>query len=79
MGEESGTIDSDEKELLENVFELGDAVAEDIMVHRTAVTFIYLDDTHEEILKNRGKQIFPLPCLRRGIDDVVGTLRSVEY
>ncbi|NMA38286.1 MAG: DUF21 domain-containing protein [Papillibacter sp.] len=67
VGEESGTIDSDEKELLENVFELGDAVAEDIMVHRTAVTFIYLDDTHEEILKkNRGKQIFPLPCLWRG-------------
>ena len=80
VGEESGTIDSDEKELLENVFELGDAVAEDIMVHRTAVTFIYLDDTHEEILKKIEESRYSrFPVCGEGIDDVVGTLRSVEY
>lgn len=80
VGEESGTIDSDEKELLENVFELGDAVAEDIMVHRTAVTFIYLDDTHEEILKKIEESRYSrFPVCGEGLDDVIGTLRSVEY
>ncbi len=80
VGEESGAIDSDEKELLENVFDLGDATAEDIMVHRTAVTFIYLDDSHEEILrkiKDSGYSRFPV-C-GEDPDDVLGTLRSTEY
>jgi putative hemolysin len=80
VGEESGTIDRDEKELLENVFELGDAVAEDIMVHRTAVTFIYLDDTHDDILRKiEDSRYSRFPVCGEGLDDVVGTLRSVEY
>ncbi len=50
------------------------------MVHRTAVTFIYLDDTHEEILKKIEESRYSrFPVCGEGIDDVVGTLRSVEY
>ena len=33
-GEESGTIEANEKEMIENIFEFNNMTAEDVMVHR---------------------------------------------
>ena len=44
-GEESGAIERNEKELIENVFEFNNTTAEDVMIHRTdmAVSYTHLD------------------------------------
>ena len=39
VSHESGVIESDEKEMIYNVFDLGDAKAKDVMVPRVHVTF----------------------------------------
>ena len=44
-GEEAGSIQSNEKELIENVFEFNNSTAEDIMVHRTDMEFLWSDNT----------------------------------
>ena len=40
VGHEKGVIESEEKEMINNVFDLGDSVAKDIMVPRIDMTFI---------------------------------------
>ena len=73
IGEESGTIESGEKEMIENIFEFNNTTAEDVMVHRTDMEIIWLDDTPEQILariEETGLSRFPV-C-NEDIDDVVG-------
>lgn len=42
---ESGLIDPDQNEYVDNIFDLGDKVAEDVMTHRTDLICIDLDDS----------------------------------
>ena len=80
IGEEKGTIDSDEKEMIENIFEFGDTTVNEIMIHRTAVTFIDVTSTPEEIMsiiKESGFSRFPV--YEENVDNVLGILRAREY
>ena len=80
IGEENGTIEPDEKELIENVFAFNDVTAADVMVHRTRTTVIWLDNTPEEILQIITENGYSrLPVCRDSIDDVVGILYTREY
>lgn len=80
IGEENGTIEPDEKELIENVFAFNDVTAADVMVHRTRTTVIWLDNTPEEILQIITENGYSrLPVCRDNIDDVVGILYTREY
>ena len=44
-GNENGTIDNEEREFIQNVFEFDNISAEEIITHRTEVTFLYLEDS----------------------------------
>lgn len=44
LGEERGTIEANEKELIDNIFEFNNTTAEDVMVHRTDMVMIWADD-----------------------------------
>ena len=79
-GEESGAIGQEEKELIENIFEFDDTTAEDIMVHRTDVETIWLDDTHEAIVNTiRESGLSRFPVCGEDVDDIVGILNTREY
>lgn len=43
IGEESGAIERDEREMIKNVFEFNDLTAVDCMTHRTDVTALWVD------------------------------------
>lgn len=80
IGEEKGTIDSDEKEMIENIFEFGDTTVNEIMIHRTGVTFIDAASTPDEILniiKESGYSRFPV--YEENVDNIIGILRAREY
>ncbi len=80
LGEETGAIEPDEKELIENVFAFNDVTASDVMVHRTRTTVIWLDSTPEEILQIITENGYSrIPVCREQIDDVVGILYTREY
>ncbi len=80
IGEENGTIEPDEKEMIENVFAFSDVTASDVMVHRTRTTVVWLENTPEEILQIITENGYSrLPVCRDSIDDVAGILYTREY
>ncbi len=79
-GEESGAIESSEKELIENIFEFNNTTAEDVMVHRTDMVMISLQDTEEAIVETiRTSGLSRFPVCRDRADDIVGVLATREY
>jgi len=80
IGEESGVIESEEREMLKNVFEFGDMTAAECMTHRTDVTALWIDDDEETILTAiRETGLSRFPVYNEDIDDVVGVLTTRDY
>lgn len=80
MGEEKGEIEKEEKELIENVFEFNNSTAADVMIHRTDVVMIWVDDPAEEIMKiirESGRTRFPV--YEEDTDDIIGVLNTRDY
>ena len=79
-GSEKGTIDEEEKELLQNVFEFDDLTAGEIATHRTDVTILFLDETvaewKEKIVASR-HTFFPV-C-EDTVDNIVGVLNAKDF
>ena len=79
-GSEQGTIDSEEKEFIENVFAFDDLTANDVATHRTEITILWTDETAQEweatIYKSH-HTYFPI-CDEK-IDNVIGVLSAKDY
>ena len=80
MGEEKGSIEQNEKELIENVFEFNNSTAEDLMVHRTDMVLLWTDSTEEEILNTiRETGLSRFPLCQEDADDIIGILSTRDY
>ena len=80
VGTEEGTIDHDEKILINNVFEFDEKTAEDVMTHRTKVVFLDINDTPAHWEKIMIKTRFSVyPVYQDDPDNVIGTLRLKDY
>ena len=80
IGEEKGTIETGEKEMIDNIFEFNNRTAADIMTHRTAMTVIWEDASPDEIIEticDSGYSRFPV-C-SGDTDRVTGILLTREY
>lgn len=79
VSHEDGVIESDEKEMIYNVFDLGDAKAKDVMVPRVHVTFADVDSTYEELIDIfREDKFTRLPIYKDTTDNVVGTINMKD-
>jgi putative hemolysin len=79
-GEESGSIQSSEKELIENVFEFDTLTARDLMVHRIDMVTLALDDDEQTILATiRDSGLSRFPVYGEDADDIVGVLSTRDY
>ena len=79
-GEESGAIQANEKELIENIFQFNDRTAEDVMIHRTDVVMLSLEDGDDTILETiRSSGLSRFPVYGEDADDVLGILSTREY
>ena len=75
VSHEDGVIESDEKEMIYNVFDLGDAKAKDVMVPRVHVTFADVNTTYEELIEIfREDKFTRLPIFEDSTDNVIGTI-----
>jgi len=80
IGEEKGAIEKEEKELIENVFEFNNSTAADVMVHRTDVAMIWVDDPDQEILELiRSSGLTRFPVYEEDQDDIIGILNTRDY
>lgn len=79
-GSEKGTIDHQEKEFIQKVFEFNDIMAGTIATHRTDVTILWMsDDVKEwdETIHNTRHTLYPV-C-GDSIDHVIGILNAKDY
>lgn len=79
-GSEKGAIDEQEKEFIQNVFEFDDLTADEIAVHRTEVTILWMEDTMEqwaETIHDSRHTLYPV-C-QDSADNVIGILNAKDY
>lgn len=79
VSHEDGVIESEEKEMIYNVFDLGDAKAKDVMVPRVNVTFADIDSSYAELIALfREDKFTRLPVYEGSKDNVVGTINMKD-
>ncbi len=79
VSHEDGVIESEEKEMIYNVFDLGDAKAKDVMVPRIHVTFADVESTYGELLEIfREDKFTRLPVYEETTDNVIGTINMKD-
>ena len=79
VSHEDGVIEEEEKEMIYNVFDLGDARAKDVMVPRVHVTFADVNSTYEELIGIfREDKYTRLPVYEDTTDNVVGTINMKD-
>lgn len=75
VSHEDGVIESEERQMIYNVFDFGDSLAKDIMVPRVDMIFAHVDATREELIEIFKKEKFTrLPVYEESTDDVIGIL-----
>ena len=76
VSHEDGILEDEEKEMIYNVFDLGDAKAKDVMVPKVHVTFVDVACTYKELLDIfREDKFTRLPVYEETTDNVIGTIQ----
>ena len=72
-------IESEEKEMINNVFDLGDSVARDIMVPRIDMSFVDVEASYEELMEIfRRDHYTRLPVYEDNTDNVIGIINMKD-
>lgn len=75
VGSESGSIEDDEKEMIENIFEFNDKEVSEIMTHRTKIVSLPIDASYDEVMHVAITDRYTrIPVYEDTIDDIVGIL-----
>ncbi|MGI6175735.1 MAG: hemolysin family protein [Christensenellales bacterium] len=80
LGEENGSIETEERHMIDNIFEFSNKTASDVMTHRTDVFSIAVDASVQEVqdmIIQSGHSRFPV--YGRSIDDILGILYLRDY
>ncbi len=79
-GSEKGAINPEEKEMIENVFEFNNKIADEVMTHRTEVSLLWLDESIEQwektIVESRHSNY---PICKETVDNIIGVLNIKDY
>lgn len=79
-GSEKGAINLNEKEMIHNIFEFDNKDAEDVMTHRTEVTFLWLEESDDQWDKTITESRYSVyPICDESIDNIVGVLNTKDY
>ena len=73
VSHEEGVIESEEKKMINNVFDFGDAVARDVMLPKVNMTFVDVDATYDELMEVfRSEKYTRYPVYEETTDNVIG-------
>ncbi len=79
VGKESGVIETEEHEMINNLFDFGDAQAKEVMVPRIDMTFANINSTYDELIAIFQEDKFTrLPVYEETTDNVVGILNMKD-
>ncbi len=75
VSHEEGVIESEEKKMINNVFDFGDAVAKDVMVPRIDMSFVDVNATYQELMEIfREEKYTRFPVYEETTDNVIGVI-----
>ena len=79
VSHEDGVIESEEREMILNVFDFGDSYAKDIMIPRIDMTFVEADATFKELIDiYRENKYTRYPVYEESTDYVIGIINMKE-
>ncbi len=80
VSHEDGVIESEEREMIYNVFDFSDAVAKDIMIPRIDMVTVNLDTGYEDLLKVfRDSMYTRIPVYEEDKDNVIGLVNIKDF
>jgi putative hemolysin len=78
-GSEHGTIEEEEKEIIERVFHLGDRKITALMTHRTEIVWFDVEDTVQTIIDKSDDIVYSTyPVCDKTVDDIKGIIYIKE-
>ncbi|MBP3285119.1 MAG: HlyC/CorC family transporter [Clostridia bacterium] len=79
LGEEKGTIEVAEKEMIENVFDFNNITASEVMTHRKDIIAIPINATLDEVVTLLDEEKFTrYPVYEEDIDNIIGMFHSKD-
>ncbi len=80
VSHEEGVIESEEREIIYNVFDFSDAVARDIMIPRINMVTLDVNATYEEALEIFRQTMYTrLPVYRDDKDNIIGMINIKDF
>ena len=79
VSHEDGVIESEERQMIYNVFDFGDSQAKDVMVPRIDMSLINVDATYDEVIQAfREDGYTRYPVYENSTDTIIGTLNMKD-
>lgn len=80
VSHEDGVIESEEREMIYNVFDFSDAVAKDIMIPRIDMATVSEDAGYEEVLELFAECMYTrLPVFKEDKDNIIGMINIKDF
>jgi len=80
VSHEDGVIESEEKEMIYNVFDFSDAVAKDIMIPRINMVTVSVDAPYHDVLQVfRDSMYTRLPVYQEDKDNIIGLINIKDF
>lgn len=80
VSHEDGVIESEEREMIYNVFDFSDAQAKDIMIPRINMVTIGIDDSYQEVLSVFRESMYTrLPVYQDDNDNIIGLINIKDF
>ena len=80
VSQESGVIENEERDMIHNLFDFGDAEAAEIMVPRIDMTFVQADASYQEVLEVFSENMYSrMPVYEDTTDNVIGILNMKDF
>ncbi len=79
VSHEEGVIETEEKKMINNVFDFGDTVAKDVMVPRIDMVMVDVNSTYQELLDVfREERFTRIPVYEDSTDNVIGIINMKD-
>lgn len=80
VSHEEGVIESEEKKMINNVFDFGDSLAKDIMVPRIDMVFVNAEASYDELIEIfREEKYTRIPVYEETTDNVIGIINMKDF
>ena len=79
VSHEEGVIEKEEKQMINNVFDFGDAIASDVMVPKVDMTMADINSTYDELIQIFRKEKYTrIPIYQDTTDNVIGIINMKD-